>query len=172
MPGWLVAVAPEITARTRGYRMGCKGRTGRSAGTGWAGGAGLSYTGSWPGPPPPREPGRASDEGEFMSEPTDRRAAERLPVSAGTSCSFVSPVVVDFGAARVRDISLNGVGLILSRKVEVGTVLVVGIANESKGLAKTMIVRVIHATPIPGGFLVGGEFATPLTYAEFTSLVM
>lgn len=107
-----------------------------------------------------------------MSDQTDRRAAERLPVNAGTSCSFVSPVITDFGAARVRDISLNGVGLVLSRKVEVGSTLVVGIANEERGLAKTMMVRVTHATPIPGGFLVGGEFATPLTYQEFTSLVM
>jgi hypothetical protein len=107
-----------------------------------------------------------------MSDQTDRRAAERLAVNTGTTCSFVSPVVTDFGAARVRDISLNGVGLVLSRKVEAGTTLVIGIENEGKGLAKTMIVRVTHATPIPGGFLVGGEFVTPLTYQEFTSLVM
>ena len=39
-------------------------------------------------------------------------------------------------------------------------------------LAKTMIVQVAHVTPITGGFLVGGTFEQPLTYQEFTALVM
>ena len=107
-----------------------------------------------------------------MSDPNDRRAAERIPVTTGTVCSFVAPVAPDFGLGKLRDISLNGVGLVVSRKVEVGSVLAVSIANEAKGFAKTMLVRVAHATPVPGGFLVGGEFTAPLTYQEFTALVM
>jgi hypothetical protein len=107
-----------------------------------------------------------------MSDPTDRRAAERLPVTAGTTCTFISPVVEGFGPARVRDISMTGIGLVLVRKVEVGSQLAVGLSHPAKGLAKTLVVRVTHVTPVPGGHLVGGEFAAPLTYQEWTTLVM
>ena len=39
-------------------------------------------------------------------------------------------------------------------------------------LAKTVLVRVAHVTEVPGGYLVGGTLAEPLTYPELTSLVM
>ena len=46
------------------------------------------------------------------------------------------------------------------------------LANPAQKLAKTMLVRVAHVTPINGGFLVGGTFLEPLTYQELTALVM
>jgi hypothetical protein len=107
-----------------------------------------------------------------MPEPADRRAVERVAVTADTTCSFVSPIVEDFGSARIRDISLNGIGFVLARKVELGALLVIEVANPSRAFSRLMIVRVAHVTPVNGGFLIGGEFATPLTYQEFTSLVM
>lgn len=107
-----------------------------------------------------------------MGDLSDRRAAERMPVNAGTACSFAAPIVADLGTVKVRDVSLEGIGLILVRRVEVGTLLVIGLENPDKNIGKTMIVQVAHVTPITGGFLVGGTFAEPLTYQEFTSLVM
>jgi hypothetical protein len=95
-----------------------------------------------------------------------------MPVNPGTTCSFVAPVVEDFGAAKVRDITLDGIGLIISRKVEVGALLAVSLTNQAHGLAKTLLVRVAHVTAVPGGFLVGGTFTPPLTYQELTNLVM
>ena len=50
--------------------------------------------------------------------------------------------------------------------------LVVGLASPGKGFAKTVMVRVAHVTPVPGGFLVGGSFDAPLTYQELTALVL
>ena len=107
-----------------------------------------------------------------MSESADRRAVERIAVTSGTSCSFISPVVEDFGAARIRDISLNGIGLVVARKLEVGTLLVIELVNQDHGFSRTMMVRVAHVTVVNGGFLIGGEFTTPLTYQEFTTFVM
>jgi hypothetical protein len=107
-----------------------------------------------------------------MDGSSDRRAAERMPVNSGTGCGFASPMVEDFGPAKIRDVSLDGVGLIVMRRVEVGSLLVIGLENPSRNLSKTMIVRVAHVTAVPGGFLVGGSFAEPLTYQELTSLVM
>lgn len=107
-----------------------------------------------------------------MSESDDRRAVERIAVTPDTTCSFVSPVVEDFGAALVRDISLNGIGIIVARKLVVGTLLVIELVNQSRGFSRMMTVRVAHVTSVNGGYLVGGDFTTPLTYQEFTSLVM
>ena len=49
-----------------------------------------------------------------MPEPIDRRASERFPVNADTSCSFVSPVVEDFGPVKLQNLSMEGIGLFLS----------------------------------------------------------
>jgi hypothetical protein len=121
-----------------------------------------------------RSDGRAGTEhGEHvMSEPTDRRAAERLAASPEASCSFLSPVVEDFGPAKIKNISAEGIGLLMSRRVETGTLLAVTLSNPTRGLNKTVLVRVAHVTGQPGSWLVGGTFNSPLTYQELTTLVM
>ena len=109
--------------------------------------------------------------GNPMSEWGERRAVERMPVVAGTTCAFAGRME-DIGAVRVQDVSLDGVGLVLVRKLEVGTLLAIGLSNKERGFEKTVLVRVAHVTAVLGGFLVGGSFATPLTYQELTTLVM
>lgn len=105
---------------------------------------------------------------------TDRRAAERLAVSAGAGCTFAGRVAEDLGPIKIRDVSLTGIGLVTSRRLEVGSLLAVGIAGDGAGYKfnKTVLVKVAHVTPVPGAFLVGGTFTEPLTYQEFTALVM
>ena len=107
-----------------------------------------------------------------MADSADRRASERMAVTSGTSCSSVGRVVDDVGPVKIRDVSMQGIGLVLSKTIQPGAVLVLGLANQAKGFAKTMLVKVAHVTPIPGGFLVGGSFTEPLTYQELTTLVM
>lgn len=107
-----------------------------------------------------------------MAGPADRRASERMSVNAGTRVGFVARVVDDIGPVKIRDVSLEGIGLLLSKSVPVGTGLVMGLFNPDKGLSRTVIVQIAHVTPIPGGFLAGGTFTEPLTYQELTTLVM
>jgi hypothetical protein len=107
-----------------------------------------------------------------MPQPPDRRAAERFPVNADTSCPFLSPVVEDFGQARIKDISMDGVGLLVPRRVEAGALLAVTLANTGRKFSKTVLVRVAHVTPQGGSYLVGGNFTVPLTYQELSTLVM
>jgi hypothetical protein len=107
-----------------------------------------------------------------MAERTERRAEERFPVNADASCSFISPVVEDFGPARIQNISMHGLGLLVSRRVEPGTLLAITLANQAKRFTKTVLVRIVHVTPLPGNFLVGGTFSVPLTYQEMTTLVL
>jgi hypothetical protein len=57
--------------------------------------------------------------------------------------------------------------------VEAGVLLAVKLANPVKNVTKTMLVRVTHVTPQPGGaFLIGGTLDTPLTYEELCVFVM
>jgi hypothetical protein len=103
---------------------------------------------------------------------TDLRTTERFPVNGDTTCAFAHQVVETPGPVKLRDVSMHGIGLILMRRVEVGAVLAVGLANRDKGYERTVLVRVAHVTPASGGFLVGGSFLTPLTYQEMTTLVL
>jgi hypothetical protein len=107
-----------------------------------------------------------------MADSADRRAAERIGVNAGTRCAFVGRVVDDVGPVKVRDVSMDGIGLVLMRSVPAGTLLSVGLSNPDKGFNKTVMVKISHVTPITGAFLVGGAFLEPLTYQELTTLVM
>jgi len=116
--------------------------------------------------------GGASVIGEWeMADSEDRRASERIPVNAGTTCTFAGKVE-DIGPVKIRDVSMQGVGLVLMKTIPIGTNIVLTLSNSGKGFAKTMMVKVAHVTPIPGGFLAGGSFQEPLTYQELTSLVM
>lgn len=107
-----------------------------------------------------------------MADAKDRRTAERMVVNAGTACTFAGPVNEDYGAVKIRDVSLEGVGLVMSKQVAAGTLLAVILTNPAQKLNKTVLVRVAHVTPVHGGFLVGGTFYEPLTYQELTTFVM
>ena len=88
-----------------------------------------------------------------MAEREERRAAERYPVTADVTCPMLSPVVENFGAVKVRDVSMHGVGLVVSRRVEAGALLTVVLVNQARNFNKTVLVRVAHVTPMVGGFL-------------------
>src|SRR5581483_9811936 len=97
-----------------------------------------------------------------MAAQNDRRESERFAVNADTTCSFIAPLTESLGAARVKNISMQGIGLVLSKQVEPGARLVVGLSNPARTFAKIVIVRVVHVTSQLGSYLVGGEFETPL----------
>jgi hypothetical protein len=107
-----------------------------------------------------------------MDQPADRRAAERFPVNANVSCPFLSPVAENFGQVKIKDISMSGIGLVVSRRVEPGTLLAILLENPARSFKKLVLVQVIHAVPLTGGFLLGGTFSTPLTYQELSTLVL
>ena len=71
-----------------------------------------------------------------MADPADRRAAERYPVNSNATCPFLSPVVEDFGPVKIRDVSMQGVGLLVNRRVEPGAVLAVVLENTGADSAR------------------------------------
>jgi hypothetical protein len=107
-----------------------------------------------------------------MAENADRRAVERYAVNTEAICPFVSPVTEDFATVKIRDVSMQGIGLLMSRRVEPGALLTVVLANLARGFSKTVLVRVVHVTALGGSYLVGGTFVTPLNYQEMSVLVL
>jgi hypothetical protein len=108
-----------------------------------------------------------------MAFEREQRESERFPVNMGSTCVLASPVAEDFGPVRLKNISQQGIGLITSKKLEVGSLLAVKLANAAKNAVKTMLVRITHVTPQPGNtYLIGGTLDTPLTYEELCAFVM
>ena len=103
----------------------------------------------------------------------EKRAAERFPVNPQSTCDFASPVLEDFGPAKIRNVSTDGIGLTISQQVAPGMLMAINLKNPAKKFSKTMLTRVIHVSPQPGGtFIMGGNFLTPLSYEELCLLVM
>src|SRR5262245_10697932 len=97
----------------------------------------------------------------------EKRLAERFAVNNNVACAFASPVLEDFGPVRIKDVSTHGLGLIAPEALAVGMVLVVKLVNPAKKFSKTVLMRVVHVMPQPGGTcVVGGTLETPLTYEE------
>jgi len=108
-----------------------------------------------------------------MAEPSEKRLAERFPVSNDVRCSFASPVLEDFGAVRIKNISTSGVGFLTTQPLAPGIMMVIKLENIAKNFSKTSLVRVVHVTPQSGNvYLVGGNLETALTYEELCMLVM
>jgi hypothetical protein len=107
-----------------------------------------------------------------MAEASDRRAVERYPVNMDATCPFLSPVAEEFGQAKLRDISMHGVGLLLNRRLEPGVMLTLVLENVARGFSKTVLARVAHVTPLGSSFIVGCNFVTPLSYQEMSTLVL
>ncbi len=97
---------------------------------------------------------------------------ERFPANTEAECPFLSPVAEDFGPAKIKDISLKGIRLQVSRRIEPGTLLAVTLTNPARNFSKTVLVRVIHTTPLYRNFLVGGMLTVPLTSQELAALIV
>src|SRR5688572_8535151 len=107
-----------------------------------------------------------------MRDPANRRKSERIPVTEVTKCEFAAKIGEELPAVRIRDVSMEGIGVILTESMNVGETLTLRIENKQKSFSKLVLVRVAHATPLGGSFLIGGTFDVPLTYQELTCLVM
>jgi hypothetical protein len=102
------------------------------------------------------------------------RVYERFPCGLETSCQ---PVAArgdkDISwQARIRDISVGGVGLLLERRFERGTGLAVEIPATDSRAGDTLLVRVVHATRFPEGqWLLGCVLISPLSEEELETLL-
>jgi hypothetical protein len=97
----------------------------------------------------------------------ERRAPVRHRCNLETNCGPLAGHAEHSWSARAVDISTRGVALILARRFERGTVLSVRLESVDGQTARTLFLRVVHATPQEGGgWRLGCSFANKLGNEE------
>jgi hypothetical protein len=74
--------------------------------------------------------------------------------------------------ATVLDISVKGVGLIVTRKVEPDALVSIELQSTTSQFQRVLLARVVHAKHLPGtGWRIGCAFAKPLSEEELQALL-
>ena len=101
----------------------------------------------------------------------DRRAHVRFPCELDGSCSPIGATRGTQWTGKVKDISRGGLGVVLSRRFELGTLLSLEIQEADGRMSGTLLARVVHVTPhSAGGWLVGCCFVNELGDEEVKAL--
>jgi hypothetical protein len=101
----------------------------------------------------------------------ERRASVRHQSAVKGSCHTLNASREASWDAAVRDISTEGIGLVLGRRFEPGVLLSVEVPDNSDGQTRLLLARVVHATARPeGGWLIGCALLNPLTDDEVQAL--
>jgi len=98
---------------------------------------------------------------------SDRRVSARIPCLE-TSKRLVAAIGNDFCLVKVRNISPEGISLVLGRAMESGQLLSVDLIDKATNhFSRTLEVRVAWCIEHPSGdWILGGAFASPLTPEE------
>jgi hypothetical protein len=96
----------------------------------------------------------------------ERRCSVRHALE--TSKRVVAAIGHDFCLTRIRNISPDGISLILARSMEVGSTLSVDLIDtKTNRFSRTLEVHVCWCIEHPSGdWIMGGSFASPLTAEE------
>jgi hypothetical protein len=102
----------------------------------------------------------------------ERRGRERLPCPALPEIRYLLRPPMQRGLATLRDLSVQGVGLLLPFGLEPSTALLLQFPGPRRGGAThTQLARVAHAGPhLSGAWLVGCRLTPPLTGEELARL--
>ena len=103
----------------------------------------------------------------------ERRAWVRYPTDLPGSCQPLGQRRDDnlWWSAQVRDLSAGGIGLVVSRRFEVGTILSVELPSTTQGPSVSVLARVVRCAALADGrWLIGCEFASPLSEDDVRAL--
>jgi serine/threonine protein kinase len=118
-----------------------------------------------------RESRRAARPASQSPPGPERRVHVREVSSKAGSCLPVGGHREDNWPALVRDVSRGGVGLVLARRFEAGTVLQVWLQAGETATPESLLVRVVNSRHLrPRKWLLGCAFATPLDEDEWKAL--
>jgi hypothetical protein len=105
----------------------------------------------------------------------ERRRAVRFPCGLGTSRHLTVKFRDDESAlvvALVRNISANGISLLVNRPLEAGTLRRVQLCRPSRCWCSDVPLRIVYSVPHPEGeFIVGASFDRELTRDELNGLL-
>jgi len=119
------------------------------------------------------EPTESSARGPSKFSWRERRTSVRLPCLE-TSRRLLAAIGDDFCLAKIRNISPDGISLVVSRPLESGSVLAVDLIDtKTNRFSRTLEVRVAYCLEHPSGdWIAGGSFADPLTPEEMQSFLV
>jgi hypothetical protein len=101
-----------------------------------------------------------------VNRPGERRVSVRYRSGITGSCQTLAVLRESTWEAIVRDISANGIGLLLERRFEPGVLLALELVDRDQQ-AHLMLARVSHATAqSEGGWLIGCTLLNPLSEEE------
>ncbi|HZU35116.1 MAG TPA: PilZ domain-containing protein [Gemmataceae bacterium] len=88
---------------------------------------------------------RMMQRGSQLAAPPENRLAPRSSCQPTVTATVVSPDGAEITPVWVRDLSATGIGLVLPRQFDAGTILTVQLHNGRQFRAPRLPVRVIHA---------------------------
>ncbi|GIW80302.1 MAG: hypothetical protein KatS3mg105_2109 [Gemmatales bacterium] len=104
------------------------------------------------------------------ANPSDRRDAERVPVSLDVMCQPSIGRVEMRWRAKLRDLSYTGAQLVTDRRFEVGTILSIEVVKLGDEFT-SLLARVMHVTEVPEGWALGCRFAKELSEKDMITLM-
>ncbi len=102
----------------------------------------------------------------------ERRACVRYRCEGDKPKTLITSVGYDCWPACVRDLSAGGIGLVLNRKLEAGTRLMIDLQNTAQNIAVSLEAKVAHASQQGGTWFMGCRFARRLSESELQSLLL
>lgn len=123
----------------------------------------------------PKGRGGAKRAGTGSKKNTRSVEAKRKPVGLEAYCRSVASVKDDPWPARVRDLSSGSIGLLLTRRFEPGTLLVIELEKkkQDQSLSHTLVGRVVHATQnTNGGWMLGCTLANKIAEDDLQDLLL
>jgi hypothetical protein len=110
--------------------------------------------------------------GRSSSTTMDRRAWERHASNLRVSCGRIADGTEPRLTARVKDICPGGIGLVVQRPYQPGTVLVLRIHTHAQNAPGVLFARVVHVRAHTGiEWITGCTFASPLDEEEYRALM-
>jgi c-di-GMP-binding flagellar brake protein YcgR len=104
--------------------------------------------------------------------PDDSRIWMRFPCDVKALCQVVAEPQTEPWPARVLNISPTGIGLLVARAIDTGTLLSLELQGPAEPSAHTMLACVVHVTVSPDGqWALGCNFIRELSEAELQALV-
>jgi hypothetical protein len=101
----------------------------------------------------------------------ERRATARHPSSLGGSCRAVGPAKESEWPLRIQDVSVDGIALVMGRRFEPRSVLLVEVSDPKGERCRQLLVRVVRAAPLADKtWLVACVFAHRLEKEDLENL--
>jgi hypothetical protein len=128
----------------------------------------------WRVKPPRSGSGKKKKKKRPSAQGTQRRPGtpSRRPQGIEAFCRSVAAVRDDPWPARVRDLSSGSIGLVLTRRFEPGTLLVIELEKKAANLSHTLVGRVVHATAQANGWMIGCTLANKIAEDDLQALLV